>query len=185
MPSGVYTRIKPPWNRGKKCPSLSNAFRGRTPWNRGRSGPATQLGGWPRGKPRSAETRAKVSDGVRRHAALDLPDCRCGAHNQDPETLGLGRGSTKLAQGMIALYLSEFPEVIEEKAFGRYRVDAYLPPPYHLAFEADGDYWHDRRGRDFDTRRDAYLLARFGLPVVRLSETEINLAKRKPVVTAS
>lgn len=145
---------------------------GRTPWNKGKPAPHD-------GIPRSAETRERIRQGILRHAALDLPDCRCGHHNQDPETLGLGRGSTALALAMVEVFLTEFPEVIMEKSFGRYRVDAYLPPPYHLAFEADGAYWHERRGQDYDARRDTYLFEWFGLSVVRLTEAEIGWARRR------
>lgn len=77
---------------------------------------------------------------------------------------------------MVRLFLDEFPVVEMEVAFGRYTVDAYLPPPYHLAFEADGEYWHERRGREFDEQRDEYLAQNFKLPVIRLTETEIKLA---------
>lgn len=67
--------------------------------------------------------------------------------------------------------LVDFPEVVCEKRFGRFRVDAYLPPPYHLAFEADGEHWHNKK---YDKKRDAELMKRFGLPVVRMSEQELN-----------
>jgi len=70
--------------------------------------------------------------------------------------------------------LVEFPEVRANVRFGRYEVDAYLPPPYHLAFEADGTYWHNRPGdREANERRDAELLLEFNLPVVRLTEEEL------------
>ena len=56
---------------------------------------------------------------------------------------------------------------------GKYFVDAYLPDE-QLAFEADGEYWHSSaEKRVKDTRRDAWLLAHFGVPVVRLSEYEL------------
>lgn len=71
--------------------------------------------------------------------------------------------------------LEEFPEVIVQKRFGRYVVDAYLPRPYHLALEADGEYWH--QDSDADCARDTYLLREFGLPVVRLTERELVEAK--------
>ena len=77
---------------------------------------------------------------------------------------------------MVAVYLTDFPEVIVEKYFGRYRIDAYLPPPYHLAFEADGKYWHTlhkQKDPGYYHRRDAYLLRKFNLPTVRLTEDEI------------
>jgi very-short-patch-repair endonuclease len=67
----------------------------------------------------------------------------------------------------------EFPSVIIEAPFGRYRVDIYLPPPYHLGIEVDGVYWHRNR----DSRlRDDYLLEAFGLPIVHLSEADLKTA---------
>ncbi len=51
------------------------------------------------------------------------------------------------------------------------RVDAYLPLPYHLAFEADGEYWHQHPRRD--AARDAYLLKEFSLPVIRINGSEL------------
>ncbi len=56
--------------------------------------------------------------------------------------------------------------------FGRFRVDAYLPPPYHLAFEADGTYWHRPESEQArrDVERDAWLLEHYDLRVVRLTE---------------
>lgn len=77
---------------------------------------------------------------------------------------------------LCEVLLAEFPHVIPQRRFGRYRVDAYLPFPYHLAFEADGEYWHARVEKarpDYYKNRDAYLLVRFGLPVVRIGEAEL------------
>lgn len=81
---------------------------------------------------------------------------------------------------MARVFLGEFPEVMLEKHFGKYTADAYLPPPYHLAFEADGDYWHpmvEENRPGYYARRDAELLSRFNLPVVRLTESEIRAAE--------
>jgi len=117
----------------------------------------------------SDEHRARIIEGARRHAALDLPDCGCAFHRYRRK-----RRASQLSQRMADVFLTEFPEVELEKVFGRCRVDAYLPPPYHLAFEADGSYWHSLPGRsEFDVERDAYLLEQFDLPVVRLTEEEI------------
>lgn len=69
--------------------------------------------------------------------------------------------------------LAEFPEVVREQRFGRYRVDAYVPSR-HLAFEADGDYWHSSLERKaYDQARDRSLLSEFDLVVIRLTETEL------------
>lgn len=69
-------------------------------------------------------------------------------------------------------------EIIRNKQFGRACVDAYIPE-LHIAFEADGWYWHDRNGRfsnapEKDARRDANLLEKFNLPVARLTEIELH-----------
>jgi very-short-patch-repair endonuclease len=42
--------------------------------------------------------------------------------------------------------------------------------PHHLAFEADGEYWHDS---EKDAVRDKELFERFTLPVVRFKEKEL------------
>ncbi len=66
-------------------------------------------------------------------------------------------------------------QVIKEKRFGRFRVDTYLPER-HIAFEADGAYWHKLNEADNPgcyVRRDQILLEKYGLPVVRLTEREV------------
>ena len=66
-------------------------------------------------------------------------------------------------------------EFVREQRFGRYRVDFYLPE-YHLAFEADGEFWHGHNERfrpGYYQQRDGYLLEQFSLPVVRLTDREI------------
>lgn len=70
------------------------------------------------------------------------------------------------------LVCAGFEVIIPEQRFGMYFVDAYLANE-HIAFEADGDYWHNLRSDGYDIARDACLLEQFGLPVVRLRENEI------------
>ena len=83
------------------------------------------------------------------------------------------RSPTSIENILVSL-LAKFPTVKRECRFGSYAVDAYLPPPYHLAFEADGAYWHSsQKQRLHDAKRDAYLLVEHNLPVVRLSEAEL------------
>ena len=125
-----------------------------------------------KGKKFSSEHIESMRTRAKKHATLDLPECNCMVHNQKH------RFNSHLEERMVNLFLNEFPEVVLEKRFGRYTVDAYLPPPYHLAFEADGDYWHSLRTKH-DEKRDIWLLKHFQLPVVRLSETEINLAEKQ------
>lgn len=66
-------------------------------------------------------------------------------------------------------------ELRTEEQFGRFSVDVYLPEE-HLAFEADGIYWHDLNDRErpgYYNRRDIYLMEKFGLPVVRITDVEL------------
>ena len=98
--------------------------------------------------------------------------------------LGFCGSPTTIENFLVDVILAEFPEVIgpSKQRFGHYTVDAYLPPPYHLAFEADGDYWHalyEKRDPGHDARRDAYLLREFGLPTVRITESEINALRKE------
>ena len=67
-------------------------------------------------------------------------------------------------------------DLIPEVPFGRYIVDLY-EPIRHLAFEADGTYWHDRNERErpgYYAQRDQELLSTHLLPTVRFPEAEIN-----------
>lgn len=67
--------------------------------------------------------------------------------------------------------LREFPKVLIHKGFGTKTVDLYLPPPYHIAFEADSEYYH--QNLDNDKTRDTYLWDNFQLPVIRIREKEL------------
>ncbi len=128
-----------------------------------------------RGKPRPAgsghhqphtdETKKRLSDTKRRHAALDLPTCRCYVHGaKTPNNPSL------LSWKMVAfLDAAGFSVIIPEQQFGRYRVDALLAEEW-LAFEADGNGWHNA---EYDEKRDKFLLENFALPVVRLTQKEI------------
>lgn len=65
---------------------------------------------------------------------------------------------------------------VREKHFGRFRVDVYIPE-CHIAFEADGEYWHRLNEAENPGKyvsRDRFLLEKFGLPVVRLTEREVH-----------
>ena len=114
------------------------------------------------------------------HGRLPLQgSCQCFSHRVETEKEKTSRIAkamanrfpTRIERLLAGVVLAEFPEVRTQEPFGCYHVDAYLPPPYHLAFEADGEYWHRHPKRD--AARDAYLLRKFGLPVVRLTGSEI------------
>ena len=113
------------------------------------------------GRSVSLETRKKIGAMKRTHI-IERIGCRCGA-------CAPPQSPTRIEDILVDGLLKEFPEVRREERFGLYRVDAYLPLPYHLAFEADGEYWH-RNSSKRDAKRDAYLLREHGLPVVRLDE---------------
>ena len=118
------------------------------------------------GRKHSAETVAKIKSNRWKDIQNHKTNCRCWVHGP--------KSPTSIEKSLFSL-LSEFPEIIEQKRFGRYRVDAYLPPPYHLVFEADGTYWHRNR-EQYDQLRDQYLLENFNLPVVHLTEEELREA---------
>ncbi len=103
------------------------------------------------------------------HGAKTIVDCSCLQHGGRPNR------PTKIERILVGTILAEFPVVREQEKFGRFKVDAYLPLPYHLAFEADGSYWHNTED---DVARDAILMEEFALPVVHLSEKEILAVNR-------
>ena len=149
------------WHRGKSlspehCAKLSVALKGRVLSPKQRAARV--------GRRHSPATRAKISASIIAH----IKDCdgTCGRVACTPPP-----SPTQIENILVEVLLAEFPIVKQEVRFGRYRVDAYLPPPYHIAFEADGAYWH--RDPEKDARRDSYLLAEHSLPVVRLTEMEL------------
>lgn len=114
--------------------------------------------------PTTTEGRQRIAEANRAHGrrrwAEGVTDWVCAS------------SPTRIEDFLVEVILGEFPEVQREVWFGHFRVDAYLPHPYHLAFEADGSYWHRNR-EGSDAARDAWLLRKFNLPVVRLTEGEL------------
>lgn len=119
---------------------------------------------------RLGKKRPAFSEERRRHAEQSL-NCNCVACNHR-----FPQSPTSIEIILWDKLLAEFPRLEKQKRFGRFTVDAYLPE-YHLAFEADGDYWHSFK-KESDASRDAYLLSKFNLPVVRLTETELREINR-------
>ena len=61
----------------------------------------------------------------------------------------------------------------DEKRFGRYNVDIYLPD-YNVCVEIDGTYWHQLPGvPEKDKRRDRELFEKYGAVTLRFWEDEI------------
>lgn len=125
----------------------------------------------PHGMSPGKEQRRKLSQAMLTHIeTVAADDCNCAAHRRFYQP-------TKLENILCDVILAEFPEVQREVLFGHFRVDAYIPQPYHLAFEADGEFWH-RDSAKRDAARDAWLLRKFGLPVIRLTESELAECQR-------
>ena len=67
--------------------------------------------------------------------------------------------------------MCSFPEFECQRYFGgKYRVDFYLPPPYHLAIEIGS------HSQNYDWERDGWLWENYSLPVIHLTNEEINNA---------
>jgi very-short-patch-repair endonuclease len=55
-----------------------------------------------------------------------------------------------------------------------YKLDFYIPS-LKLSIECDGDFWHNSpRARWCDARKDKRMLSKFGIRIVRITESEIN-----------
>lgn len=81
----------------------------------------------------------------------------------------MSRPQLDLANYLLAV---GYDDLALEVPFGRAFIDIYAPNE-HLAFEADGSYWHSLPGRsESDKARDATLMKEFELPVIRFSELE-------------
>src|SRR3990167_229390 len=113
------------------------------------------------GQHNSERHNQAVRIGILRH--LDtITDCNCFAHNPYRHKGGI----SPLQWKMTNFLADRFDIVIPEVRFGRFSVDVLLAEEW-VAFEADGAGWH--KDKEKDTKRDAWLLENFDLPVVRLS----------------
>ena len=92
-----------------------------------------------------------------------VQNCNCAAHNYF-------RQPSLLAWDAYDLLLKDFRVVIPEMRFGRYSVDFLLAEEW-LGIEIDGPFHKGREARD--AKRDAELLEKFDLPIVRLSKKDI------------
>lgn len=123
-----------------------------------------RTGGWNRGLKQSPEIIARRVEGIRRH--ITSCEGKCGS-----PACGAIRSPSALAWAAYSAFLQEFEVVVPEARFGPYAVDFLLAEEW-LAIEVDGEYWHKQKA-DKDSKRDQYLLTRFSLPVVRISERDI------------
>ena len=65
----------------------------------------------------------------------------------------------------------------EERGFGQYAVDSYVPR-LHAAFEADGP----QHSQSSDKKRDAYLMAKYALPVFRMSAKDLSGTREEQLI---
>jgi len=65
-------------------------------------------------------------------------------------------------------------DVVEEYPVGPYKIDIYCHT-FKLGFEADGKFYH---GWKRDERRDKWILDNFGIPILRIKDTEILDSKK-------
>ena len=121
----------------------------------------------PIGSKNSEEHNRAVSEGSKRHAALELPECNCWIHNPYKHSW---YDLSPLQWHLIDFLAARFEVVVPEAQFNRFRVDALLANEW-IAFEADGTGWH--LDKEKDMRRDQELWDKFDLPVVRLSQDEV------------
>jgi len=174
---------KIPWNKGlrgllihssesKSQISKTSKERWSDPTYKKRVGLATSLG--KRGIPQSIEMREKIAVGhkfnctcARHKTPVHKGKCkcaRCSIRSPSSNTWKL----TSFLQGV------GFDNLVPEAQFGPYRVDVLLADEW-IAFEADGDYWHSLPGRkEYDKQRDQFLFEEFQLPIVRLSQDDVD-----------
>ncbi len=169
----------------------SENFRGQIPWTKGltkETSPIIAKAGLKiskalKGRPKPPGIIAALADLHRgrdfmtteqrkeiasRHNSLDLPNCRCYVHGAARPYM-VSSYTWMLCDVLKAL---GFELIIPEAQFGLYRVDALLAEEW-VAFEADGNYHFTTERRTYDAQRDANLLKRFDLPVVRLTGNEV------------
>jgi len=109
-----------------------------------------------RSSPRSLECRVKIAEAAARNHAAGI----------------YFKGPTKLELALRELLQTASLEFEEQKRFGRYVVDAFVPS-HGLVFEADGIFWYHHQDKEREARRDAYLVNRGVAAVVHLTEEDL------------
>ncbi len=121
-----------------------------------------------RGRKLTTGHKENISKGMKKHV-LFSEGCNCLGCTPLRQI-----NPSRLSWKMYDVFLSDFEIAIPEVQFGNYSVDFLLAEEW-IAFEADGEYWHGRPGaQERDIVRDAWLLKMYNLPVIRISEQEIN-----------
>jgi len=132
--------------------------------------------------PHKPETKAKIAAAKRGKPHYTSPEhlAKLAAGHRRAQIEGRiplpkGRRYTTLAQA-LDLYLAKRGVNVEpEVRFGPYTVDLYDRVD-HVAYEADGLYWHNRmetKNPGHRARRDTYLREQHGLAVIHYSDIDI------------
>lgn len=195
-PGSGFAKGYTPHNKGVKGYTLP---KGREPWNKGIPMSETAKKKLSRAKrgipskmksricgPLSDEHRQKLSEAGKRKIftvehranlskALKGRKITWDTNSSNPSNL-----SWKLAEFLVH---AGFEIVVPEASFPPYTVDVLLAEEW-IGFEADGTYWHDQyevRAPGYHNKRDQTLLEKYELPIVRISEDEINnFSRREP-----
>ena len=114
----------------------------------------------------SEETKAKISAALK---GKPHPWARGNTHNLEWIS-SWPKSPTKLEKGLYELLSSAGYDFERQARFNRYVVDAYVPS-HNVAFEADGNYWHQDKSREI--QRDSYLIAKGLYAVVHLTEEDL------------
>jgi len=160
---GDAHRGKAAWNKGIACPDdVKEKLRQANLGKKASFETREKLSLFFRNVPRTPEWCQRIAEGKRRHivAGTDCAGACCRP-----------KWSNTLLEQALARLLGDFPHVVQWKRFGHFTVDAYLPHPYHLAFEADG--WHHQFRIERDLERDQWLLKNHQLIVIRLTTDDL------------
>lgn len=180
---------KIPWNKGKKCPNISETLKGR------------EMSKEVRKKISVARKGHLVSKGTREKISLSHKGMQFSSkHKLNISRVLKSKKRTSFYKkigliGIKAQQSSKEPTSIEKKVYdelkergflfenqkvinGKFIVDAYIPK-LNLIVEVDGKYWHSlERVVKKDKAENAYL-KKCGFNLLRLDENEVNDGKFK------
>ena len=166
--SGFKEAIRQAAKKPERNAKISKALKGkkRRPFYRTESHRA-RISAALKGKPKSEGHKAAL----RRHKRSPV-HCARIALAAAKRILRYPKPITGIERALYVMMKMSGFTFIPEKRFGRYVVDAYIPE-LHMAFEADGAFWHKDEERKL--RRDIYLKDIQGLvAVVHFNEQDLS-----------
>ncbi len=111
----------------------------------------------------TSEWNAAISRSLKRHREKECSKGCCSPV----------RSPTSLEYALQLLLEDAGLEYEAQKRFGRYTVDSWVPS-HKLVFEADGEYWHRRKGEKRERQRDTYLIGKEPMAVIHLTEYDLD-----------